>query len=219
MPTAWAPAVRPASPRRSTSSPRKCSPPWACAASTRLPKSTIICWRCEGPEKHQGRVQHDPDAGFTSKRTSRLARARLTIAPGHRDRECREHHHDSDDHQNRIERRWLSPCLMERGLAEAIRSCFDVSQIRMSRRDHTAASCSITSVARLHLVRRQPIFQPQPPGCHSRPALACVGKRAHFPVAKKPGYLRNRQFLFPQIARGKDFPQLLQHLRERGTFT
>src|SRR5215216_5820442 len=50
MLTASAPAERPASPRRSTSSPRKCSPPWDCAASTPSPRSTIICWRCEADQ-------------------------------------------------------------------------------------------------------------------------------------------------------------------------
>lgn len=41
------PAVRPASPRRSTSSRKSCSPPWVCAASTGSTRSTIISLRCD----------------------------------------------------------------------------------------------------------------------------------------------------------------------------
>jgi hypothetical protein len=43
--TASAPAAKPASPRRSTSSPTNSASPWACAASTPSPRSTSTCWR------------------------------------------------------------------------------------------------------------------------------------------------------------------------------
>jgi hypothetical protein len=44
-----------------TSSTRKCSPPWDCAASTRLLRSTITCWRFEAAsalvKNHEGELR------------------------------------------------------------------------------------------------------------------------------------------------------------------
>src|SRR5229473_3704307 len=47
--TASAPAAKPASPRRSTSSATSSSPPWGCAGSTPSPRSTTTCWRFRSP--------------------------------------------------------------------------------------------------------------------------------------------------------------------------
>jgi hypothetical protein len=76
------------------------------------------------------------------------------------------------------------------------------------RRDPVAADID------LQLVCRRKISQTQLSRRHSGPSLAGMGERAYFPIAEEPRYLGNRQFPFPQIAFGKNFPQLLQHLRE-----
>ena len=72
----------------------------------------------------------------------------------------------------------------------------------------------VTADIDLQLVCRRKISQTQPSRRHSGPSLAGMGERAYFPIAEEPRYLGNRQFPFPQIAFGKNFPQLLQHLRE-----
>jgi hypothetical protein len=69
-------------------------------------------------------------------RSSHLAR--LPIAPLQYNGERREHHNDSDDDKNAIERHLTSPCFTEKLLAGSFRKYFEMDQNKIA--DHAVAS-------------------------------------------------------------------------------